>query len=337
MLRVLMMMDHPSALPLPCLADHTLPRHAFGGWDSSAAKMPLPALEDEHEEGFLLPASLPPVIDAHVHLFPDRVFEAIWRWFEANAWPVRYRLYARDVARFLLSRGVKNIVALHYAHRPGMARSLNQFVASLCQEEPRIVGLATVLPGEEGAREILAEAFLMGLSGVKMHCHVQCFSPDDEAMYEVYEACVRANKPLIVHAGREPKSAAYQCDPHELCSAERVERVLLDYPGLKLCVPHLGADEFDAYERLLGRYDNLWLDTTMTVAEFFGDIPVRLLRCRPERIIYGTDFPNIPYAWDREIKRIAAMKLPEEDLAALLGGNAVGLFGISKESRHDSP
>ncbi|MCC6554874.1 MAG: amidohydrolase [Polyangiaceae bacterium] len=285
----------------------------------------MPALCDE--EGERLPASLPEVIDAHVHLFPDAVFEALWRWFEQHAWPVRYRLYAKQVTDFLFSRGVSRVVALHYAHRPGMARALNQFIASLCRDEPRIWGLATVLPGEEGAAEILREAFAAGLRGVKLHCHVQCFAADDEAMHDVYEACVRADRPLVVHAGREPKSPAYRCDPYALCSVERVERVLDDYPGLRLCVPHLGADEFDAYERLLERHDNLWLDTTMAMADFFAGVaPVRLLHCRPERIVYGTDFPNVPYAWDREIRRLAAIEMGEEALAALLGGNAARLF-----------
>jgi uncharacterized protein len=315
--------DREELAPLPCLAD-CAPRRASEGWLASA-HAPLPALDDE--EGARLPEALPPVIDAHVHLFPDRIFEAIWRWFEAHAWPVRYRVYAAEVARFLLSRGVSRVVALHYAHRPGMARSLNHFIASLCQDEPRILGLATVFPGEPGAGEILAEAFAMGLRGVKMHCHVQCIAPDDEAMHEVYAACARAGKPLVVHAGREPKSPAYKCDPHALCSADRVSRVLSDHPGLKLCVPHLGADEFDAYERLLERHDNLWLDTTMAMADYFAiEAPVRLLRCRPDRVLYGTDFPMLPYAWDRELKQLIAHKLPERDLAALLGENAARLF-----------
>jgi uncharacterized protein len=314
----------------PCLADHMPPR-AAGGW-LDANRAPLAAPFDD-EEGERLPASLPEVVDAHVHLFPDAVFEALWRWFEKHAWPVRYKLYAKGVTDFLFSRGVSRIVALHYAHRPGMSRPLNQFMAALCQDEPRIWGLATVLPGEEGAAEILKEAFAMGLRGVKLHCHVQCFSPDDEAMHDVYEACVRANAPLVVHAGREPKSPAYKCDPYVMCSADRVGRVLEEYPGLRLCVPHLGADEFDAYEKLLERHDNLWLDTTMTMAEFFtGEPPVRLVHCRPERVLYGTDFPNVPYAWDREFKKLAKLEMREEDWARLLGGNALALFGAGVRS-----
>ena len=38
---------------------------------------------------------------------------------------------------------------------------------------PEVTGLATVLPGEEGAAKILTDAFDTGLRGVKLHCHVQ--------------------------------------------------------------------------------------------------------------------------------------------------------------------
>ena len=302
---------------VPCLA----------GWSQEGRPtLPLPSLNDA--EGERLPRGLPPVVDAHVHLFPERVFEAVWRWFEAYGWPIRYRLHTEQVLKFLFARGVTRVVALHYAHKPGMARALNAYMAEVCGREPRVTGLATVFPGEEGAREILESAFASGLRGVKLHCHVQCFAPDAPQLEEVYEICERHERPVVIHAGREPASPHYRCDPYALCSAERLERVLRAHPRLRVCVPHLGADEFDAYERLLERHDNLWLDTTMAVAEYFpGPVPERLVRCRPDRILYGTDFPNLPYAWDREVHKIAAMRLGDDAEAKLLGGNAVALYG----------
>ena len=43
-----------------------------------------------------------------------------------------------------------------------------------------------------------------------------------------------------------------------------------------------------------------------------------------------TDFPNIPYAWDRELKAIERMNLPADMLEAVLGGNAAEFFGIGR-------
>jgi len=289
---------------------------------------PMPALDDP--EGDQIPAGLAPVIDAHVHLFPDALFRNIWAWFGQHGWPIRYQQPARQIASFLLDRGVEQVVLLPYAHRPGVARDLNAFVADVCQTDPRLVGLATVLPGEPGAEAILAEGFDLGLRGVKLHCHVQCFAPDAPEVEPVVQACVDRDLPVVIHAGREPKSPAYHCDPYEICSAERVERVLRNFPELRLCVPHLGFDELEGYEGLLGRHDNLWLDTSVALARYLSDdLPERLLRARPERVLYGSDFPNIPYAWDRELKHIAALDLDESALRALLADNARELFGLA--------
>lgn len=308
--------------PLPCAAALPVPLPA-----AAMLGRPLPALHDA--EGTRVPEAFPEVVDAHVHLFPDRLFEAIWAWFERWGWPIRYPLKTPEAIEFLLSRGVGRIVALHYAHKPGIARSMNAYVAGIARLHPRVTGLATVFPGEPGARAILAEAFADGLRGVKLHCHVQCFAPDDDALHEVYAACSEAGLPLVMHAGREPSSPGYRVDPHSLCAVERVERVLRDHPRLRLCVPHLGADEFAAYAALLERHDNLWLDTTMVLAGFLPGPDVSdLLRVRPERVLYGSDFPNLPYAWDRELRRLEAMGLSEDDLARILSGTARDLFGI---------
>lgn len=79
----------------------------------------------------------------------------------------------------------------------------------------------------------MQDAFANGLKGVKLHCHVQCFSADSFELADIYEACVEANLPLVMHAGREPSSPAYKCDVYAMCGAERVERVLKAHPELK--------------------------------------------------------------------------------------------------------
>lgn len=289
---------------------------------------PLPALGDA--EGARVPDDLPRVIDAHVHLFPPAVFEALWRWFERYGWPVRYRLHARQVLDFLFTRGVTRVVGLHYAHKPGMADALNAFIAELAADEPRLTGLATVLPGEPGAADVLDRGLARGLRGVKLHTHVQAFAIDDPRFAPLAEVAIAHDVPMVVHAGREPKSPHYPVDSYAVCHVDRVARVLRGFPRLKLVVPHLGADEFAGYTALLHRHDNLWLDTTMLVGGYFplqATVDVRaMLLTRPDRVMYGTDFPNLPYAWDRELRALQAMRLPDDALAAILAKNAESLF-----------
>jgi uncharacterized protein len=287
----------------------------------------LPAISDPEND--YLPQNLPPVIDAHIHLFPDELFAAVWKWFDAHGWPIRYRLGSEEILSYLFDRGVSHIIGLQYAHKPGIARSLNQYMASLCDRHDRLTGMATVYPGEPGAEDILTEGFRMGLKGIKLHAHVQCFDMQSQSMKTIYRVCSDHGRPLVIHAGREPKSPAYSCDPYLICQSGFVRNVLLDYPDLRVCVPHLGADEFDDYARMLDQFDNLWLDTTMMLADYLpcASVP-ELAKLRPDRIMFGTDFPNLPYAWDREIKRLAQMPLPQTLLSKLLHENAQEFFKI---------
>ena len=289
----------------------------------------LPYFDDPEGEG--LPSGIFRVIDSHVHVFPDAVFSAVRNWFDDHAWKIRYRMTSQDLIAFLLDHGVSRVTALQYAHKPGMAESLNAYMADLCRQFPgKVIGLATFFPGEKGAVDILNKAFDMGLAGVKLHAHVQCFDMNSPDLDPVYTLCRDRNKPMVIHAGREPKSEHYLCDPYEICSADKVDKILKTYPGLKLCVPHLGFDETKEYARLIKEYDTLWLDTAMVITDYFpqGD-PDNFNDYRLDRIMYGSDFPNIPYAWDRELIWLSQAGVSKKDLDRVLYTNALEFYNLN--------
>lgn len=287
----------------------------------------------EDHEGNCIPSSFSKVIDTHVHIFPSPIFKAVWKWFDEHGWPIRYRFGSTDILRFLLSKGVDHIIALQYAHKPGIAIELNQYMATQCTLFPgQVTGMATVFPGEQYCAEILNRAFDLGLAGVKLHAHVQCFDLESTVMDEIYDCCQKKNKPLIIHAGREPGSQAYKCDPFALCNVKKIRHILNNFQGIKLCVPHLGFDELSEYRDLIERYDNLWLDTTMTLADYLPvNEEILLGNYRHDRIMYGSDFPNIPYAWDRELKKIEKRDLNTDLLDRFLHKNARDFFGLTQD------
>ena len=284
-------------------------------------------LDDVDGSGLPAPLTGAAVIDAHVHLFPDAVFDAVWRWFDQHAWPVRHRLHSDGVLDFLESRGVTKVVALHYSHKPGMAAALNEYVLAIAKRRPIAIPTATVLPGEPGDREILRRALGDGCRGIKIHCHVQKLAVDDPRMNVPFEEAARADVPLVIHCGREPSSDAYGIDARELCGVDATARMLERHPETTVVVPHIGSDEFAEYEALLDRYPRLWLDTTMTLGGYFPKGPdLGILARRSSRLLYGTDFPNLPYAWDRELKVLAGFGLAKDALTAIASGNAEKLF-----------
>lgn len=283
---------------------------------------------DNTAEGQKVPTGMQ-VIDAHVHLFPPRLCQSIWRWFDENAWPIRYRLDPDDVVTFLRARGVQGMVGLCYAHRAGLADSLNDFMAELMSRHPDLMGLGTVFPGEPDARAILRRALgELGLRGIKIHCHVLGIAPDAPELDAVYEEAARAHRTVLIHAGRGPALPGYPRDPRTLCSAEAMHRALLRHPATRVIVPHLGSDELGAYAQMLEAHPNLYLDTTMMLGGYFNERPdTTLFRRLPGRVLYGSDFPNIPYEWDRELRALELLDLDASVRQALLHDNAVRLFG----------
>ena len=288
----------------------------------------LPIINDK--EGCFIPDGLPRVIDSHVHIFPDKIFSSIWSWFDQHAWKIRYQMDTSRLIKYLLDHGVSHVVALQYAHKPGISEMLNSYMAKKCNEfKGQVTGMATVFPGEQDADQILINAFANGLKGVKLHAHVQCFDMNSPDMDVIYDICEKKGKPMVMHVGREPKSEEYACDPYEICKAAKLEAVLKNFPKLKICVPHLGVDEIKEYKDLIERYDTLWLDTAMVLTDYFPmDNKIGLEHYRADRIMYGSDFPNIPYAWDRELKWLNKSPLSGENLEQILHKNAEIFFDI---------
>jgi uncharacterized protein len=267
------------------------------------------------------------IVDAHVHLHPDRLAEAIRRWFDEHAWDIRYRSTASECIAQLAANGVDRMVALPYVHKPGIARALNDFTAHLASQHPQVIPCCTVFPGEEGEEALLEEALSGPFRGVKIHSHVMKIAPDDPRLDAVWRASARHRKPVVIHCGPEPAIEGYGIDPRSVSGAARLRRALVRHPDAIAIVPHLGFDDTQLFEEMLGEFPNLHLDTTMMIGGYFEREPdIEILRRHPDRILYGTDFPNIPYAWDRELNALRALKLPPADEQQILSGNALRLF-----------
>lgn len=269
------------------------------------------------------------VIDAHVHVFPSRVCDAIRRWFDENAWEIRYAQDAESVDAFLGARGIERYLALHYAHTEGMAESLNRFVLDFARTHPRCIPVATVLPGEPDAEGILDRALGAGARAVKLHSHVQCVGPDDPRVDVVLRKVLEHDALLVFHCASAPILPGYACDIEKMCTADALDRAMRRHPEAKVCVPHLGMSETAGYVALLDRYPNLYLDTAMALSGYFEAEGLdAILERHWDRILYGTDFPNLPHAWDRDLRAVEAAGLSDAQRAAVLGGNARRLLGL---------
>lgn len=271
-----------------------------------------------------------PVIDAHMHVFPPKLFQALKSWFDTYAYGFIKENTAEGFIQTQFDKGAAGLVLMPYAHRPGMANWLNDFTAGLIRRFPHTAGMAAIHPHDENPKEILKRAFgECGLSGIKMHCHVKRIAPDDPAMFPIYEAVIEHDRVINMHAGREPALEAYGYDVHTISGVDRVENVLRRFPELKLVIPHLGMDETARFYELLDEYSNLYLDTAVTMSDLFVvDFDREKMIEHADRILYGTDYPHIPHPIETELKALLALDLGETALKQILSENAAKLFRI---------
>lgn len=271
-----------------------------------------------------------PVIDSHIHIFPDKIAQALRRWFEKHAWTFAYQGSAEEYLEIQFDLGARALVFLPYAHNAAAAAPLNEFAAGLVRKYPQVVGLAAAHPETPDVKGLLRRAFLdQGLAGVKLHCHVILTQPDAPGMFDIYETALEYDKVVVIHAGREPSIDAYGGDVRRLTGVRFVKNILTRLPELKLVVPHFGFDETEEFFALLDQYPNLHLDTTMMLGRFFPvEVDPGLIAAHADRILYGTDYPHIPYPVDRELKALLELGLGREINRKILYENAAALYGL---------
>jgi predicted TIM-barrel fold metal-dependent hydrolase len=278
---------------------------------------------------------IPGLFDVHVHFLPENIQAAVWREFDqagpkiGRPWPIRYRGSVAERVEQLRSFGVRRFTALPYAHKPGVAGYLNAWAAALAAEVPECLRSATFYP-EPGVGEYVAGLIADGVEVFKLHTQVGEFLLDDPLLDPAWEAIAAARIPVVTHVGSGPVGNAFT-------GPEHLARLLARHPEVRIVVAHLGAPEFAEFLDLAEHHEHTYLDTTMVFTDFFVPFPddlVPRLAGLGDKVLYGSDFPNLPYAYGHQLEGLErllgrAPGLDDAWLAGVCWHNAVGLFGTA--------
>lgn len=83
-------------------------------------------------------AYLHPIIDAHTHFFPERLFNTIWNYFENNYWSICQKGTSVNLAQSLINDyNIEKFFVLNYAHKKGIANELNKWTYEFCNHRDR--------------------------------------------------------------------------------------------------------------------------------------------------------------------------------------------------------
>lgn len=275
---------------------------------------------------------LPGLADVHVHFLPPGMLAKVWQYFDAAeqhygmAWPIQYRDDEQQRIDTLHALGVRRFPTLCYPHKPGMAAWLNDWCADFAVEHPDAVPSATFFP-EPGAATYVRQALQRGARIFKTHVQVGQFDPRDELLDEVWGLLSEAGVPVVVHCGSGPIPGSHT-------GPGPIGEVLARHPSLAAVIAHCGLPEYAEHLELARAYRNVRLDTTMVGTPYIervAPLPAEVrdgYRSLGDKIVLGTDFPNIPYSYATQIQSLVDWGFGDDWLRQVLWHNGAELLGI---------
>ncbi|MBC7541230.1 MAG: amidohydrolase family protein [Candidatus Sericytochromatia bacterium] len=269
-----------------------------------------------------------PFIDAHAHLFPDRLMAAIWRAFRADGYALQHEGTSATVADALLRTGAERLFLLVYAHKAGMAASLNDWLYTVTRDEPRFVPFGTVHPDDADRAAIVSRCLIdQGFAGLKLHCSVQRMPCDDPRLDPVYEIVQDAGRAVIIHAGTAPYRDAHTGVVH-------ARRLVARFPDLKVVFAHLGMWEVEAFGALAAANANVYLDCSSVIAypRFTAQMDLDWLggffEQLADKILWGSDYPYLESDYEAPLLGLWEMGLSAAAVAKIRHDNAQRLLAV---------
>ncbi|WP_245878260.1 amidohydrolase family protein [Streptosporangium subroseum] len=297
----------------------------------------IPELTDAGVSAWWRGLGLPGLADVHVHFLPERMERRVWHHFEnggplvGKGWRIHYRVSVEARVAQLKDLGVKVFSALAYAHRPGMAESLNDWTLDFARRTPGCLPSATFYP-EPGVLDYVRDALERGARIFKVHLQVGDFDPRLKEIDEVWGLLAERGVPVVVHASSIPL-------PGRCTGPEPIAEVLARHPRLPMIIAHLGMPEYDEFFQVAEAFSGVRLDTTMAFTDFAEHGMPFPARLKPRlrdlglagKVLLGSDFPNIPHSYAHQLQSLDRLGLGEDWLRAVCWDNADHLLDLTPD------
>lgn len=263
-------------------------------------------------------------IDIHTHVFPPDIARRAIPELEKTS---RTRAFLDGTTDGLVDSmqraGISKSALMPIATKPNQVASINAWTAS--QDRRFFIPFGTLHPRMENLREAIGQVAHLGLYGVKLHPNYQEFAPDDPLMHPLYEALVKHNLILLIHAGADLSFDNVIATPQSLAA------VLRRFPLLKIIAAHFGGwkqwDEVDMY--LIST--SIYLDTSYTLDYLPEDRFVDMSRRHGiEKVLFGTDSPWA--SQEREVEKIRKLPFAKLEKECILYRNTCTLLGLSPDT-----
>jgi predicted TIM-barrel fold metal-dependent hydrolase len=289
------------------------------------------ALSDDAVPQWWESLGLPGLYDVHVHFLPPPVMAKVRAQFDGagpligRPWPLTYRGPDEELVEHLRGLGVRRWSALPYAHRPGIAEYLNDWAADFATEVPEVLSSATFFPEPE-AEKYVEQRIAAGTDIFKVHVQVGNFELTDPMLDPVWGQLADVGTPVVIHVNSGPVANAHT-------GPGPMRALMRQHPRLTAVLAHMGAPDYAEFLAIAEDHERVHLDTTMAFTDFFEEMakfPRELLprlAALQDKVLRGSDFPNIPYAYAHQLESLERLGLGVDWLRRVCWHNGSRLFG----------
>ena len=265
------------------------------------------------------------IFDAHCHIYPEAIaqkaVEGINRFYEN----LPFEPYDGTTGTLLCvgrQAGISHYVVHSVATTPHQLSSITHFIAKeVSLSRGAFTGLGTLHPDSEHPEQDVSELVSLGLKGVKLHPDFQRFEADSDQAMRIYELCVEADLPVLVHTGDHR---------FDYSNPNRIENVLRTFPKLKFIGAHFGGwSVWDDAARVLSRYENIIVDTSSTFYALGAEKGKELIKqWGADRVMFGADYPM--WKPQLDIDCLMEMNLTDNEYRRIFWDNAARAFGLEE-------
>lgn len=205
----------------------------------------------------------------------------------------------------------------------------NEWSCNVTAEHPQLltfIGIDPVLDGAELEAEV-ERRHATGALGIKLHPPVQRVPLDDVRWFPALAVAERLGMVVLTHMGPFGEIDG------DYASIERALRVAEAFPRLRIILAHGGGPDRAGTLEALSHHPNLLVDTVGLVAgaraEGLSDEALvgELRALGTDRIVYGSDYCFVsPFP---ALERLERLPLGEGERRAILHDNAAALLGMS--------
>lgn len=263
------------------------------------------------------------IIDAHVHIFPDKIAEAAVQatghfyaethndQMHAPANLTGCRGTVADLLQEESEAGISRAVVFSTATTPHQVESINSFISRECAAHSEFIGVGTMHIDYPDFEKEVHRIKELGLVGIKLHPDIQRFALDDDRLLPMYECMRDEHLFLVAHTGDYRYNYS---GPH------RMERLAKLFPEMKFIGAHFGGWSEWAEARECLVLPNVYVDTSSTLGFNGWDAARQGLRTfDPTHIFFGTDYPMWKPA--AELERFLSLGVDEKLLPGILSEN----------------